>query len=394
MSNVNIKRAVDNIRSGTSVYTPLVETIANAIQAIEAVDAETGEVKITVHRSEQEELDGALPNVESFAVTDNGIGFDKENRNSFDTLYSDHKIEQGGKGFGRFTCLKYFEDILFESVYDDGDSHRKRSFHMGKHTDLIVGETIEDAADFPTGSKVTLSKIKGRGFPDKQLKTIARSLVERLLPYFIDADYSCPVISIAEDNGLSPIILNNFVSNQLSALIKEMTLPKSEFELGQGDSRQEFLVRVFKIYSPRNQRSKVSLVADRREVTNNSIHNYVPEFVDEFFDESASESEGTDRNYIVKAYVFGSYLDQSVSLERGGFEFPKGEDLLHSISQSEIEQSASEIARDALGETIIARPKKKLNTFKIMLRLKPHGIVRFQKTSICHLCRTIPHLNK
>lgn len=359
MSNVNIRRAVENIRSGTSVYTPLVETIVNAIQAIEAANTSVGQIKVRVCRERQKELDGALPAIESFIVEDNGIGFDETNRNSFDTLYSDHKLKQGGKGFGRFTCLKYFEDLLVESVFQDGDARRNRSFRMGKDTDLIVGEYIEDAADQPTGSKVSLSKVKGRRFPDKQLTTIARSLVERLLPYFIDADYACPKISIAEEDGSAPIILNDFVSNQLSALIKEVKLSNDSFILGEGDGQHSFLVRVFKIYSPRNQRSKVSLVADRREVTESALHNYVPEFIDEFFDETAADSEGRDRNYIVKAYVFGPYLDKNVSLERSGFDFPKGDDLLHPISQSEIEKAASGIARDALGETIVARQQKK-----------------------------------
>jgi len=35
MSNVNIKRTVENIRSNTTVYTPVIEVIVNAIQAIE-----------------------------------------------------------------------------------------------------------------------------------------------------------------------------------------------------------------------------------------------------------------------------------------------------------------------------------------------------------------------
>ena len=34
MSNINIKRAVKNIRGNTTVYTPVVEVIVNAIQAI------------------------------------------------------------------------------------------------------------------------------------------------------------------------------------------------------------------------------------------------------------------------------------------------------------------------------------------------------------------------
>ncbi len=32
MSNVNVRRLVENIRSGTNIYTPLVELVVNAIQ--------------------------------------------------------------------------------------------------------------------------------------------------------------------------------------------------------------------------------------------------------------------------------------------------------------------------------------------------------------------------
>ncbi|WP_339948490.1 ATP-binding protein [uncultured Albimonas sp.] len=358
MSNVNVKRAVENIRSGTNIYTPLVETIVNAIQAIEASSSKTGRVDILVKRSSQQELEGSQPPVESFIVIDNGIGFNDENRNSFDTLYSDHKIAHGGKGFGRFTCLKYFDDLLVESVFEHEDGRKKRSFKMGKQTDIIVNESIEDCPDGGIGSRVTMLNVK-RAFPDKKIKTIARALVERLLPYFIDADYQCPEIGIAEDDGASRIILNNFVNNQLSAMIQEIPLQNGEIILGSGDKVQSFTVRVFKVYAPRNQKSKISLVADRREVTDTAIHSFVPEFVDEFFEAGSREGEEKDRNYIVKAYVFGPYLDANVSLERGGFEFPKVDDLLHPISQFEIEQAVAQIARDALGDTITARQEKK-----------------------------------
>ncbi|TMV87330.1 sensor histidine kinase [Thioclava sp. BHET1] len=358
MSNVNVRRAVENIRSGTNVYTPLVETIVNAIQAIEAGSAEKGLVDILVKRSNQQELEGGQPPVESFTVIDNGVGFNNENRDSFDTLYSDHKIAQGGKGFGRFTCLKYFDDLLIESVFEGDEGRKKRAFKMGKQTEIIVSENLKDCPEGEIGSRVTMRKAK-RAFPDKKVKTIARTLVERLLPYFIDADYQCPEIAIAEEDGTGRIILNNFVSNQLAAMIKEIPLQDDGIVLGSGDKEQTFQVRVFKLYSPRNQKSKISLVADRREVTDTAIHSFVPEFVDEFFEEGSSEGEDRDRNYIVKAYVFGPYLDANVSLERGGFDFPKGDDLLHPISQAEIEQAAANIARDALGDTITARQEKK-----------------------------------
>jgi hypothetical protein len=358
MSNVNVRRAVENIRSGTNVYTPLVETVVNAIQAIEASPSKERRVDILVQRSNQQELEGAQPSVESFAVIDNGIGFNDENRNSFDTLYSDHKIAQGGKGFGRFICLKYFDDLTIESVFASEDGLKKRAFRMGKQTDIIINETIEDCTDGEVGSRVTMRKVK-RAFPDKTIKTIARTLVERLLPYFIDAEYQCPEIGIAEADGTGRIILNNFVSNQLSAMIKEIPLASDQIALGSGAKKQTFQVRVFKLFSPKNQKSKISLVADRREVTDTAIHSFVPEFVDEFFEEGSTDNDGRDRNYILKAYVFGQYLDENVSLERGGFDFPKSDDLVHPISQFEIEQAAAYIARDALGGTITARQEKK-----------------------------------
>ena len=358
MSNINVRRAIDNIRSGPNVYTPLVETIVNAIHAIEAGVPEKGHVDIIVKRSDQQEFEDGQPPVESFTVVDNGIGFNDENRESFDTLYSDHKIAQGAKGFGRFICLKYFDDLLIESVFEGEKGRKKRAFKMGKQTDIIVSENIEDCPDGEIGSRVTMRKAK-RVFPDKNVKTIARTLVERLLPYFIDADYQCPEIGIAEEDGTERIILNSFVSNQLAPMIKEVPLQDGGIVLGSGDKEQTFQVRVFKLYSPRNQKSKISLVAARREVTDTAIHSFVPEFVDEFFEEGLSEGDDPDRNYIVKAYVFGPYLDSNVSLERGGFDFPKGDDLLHPISQAEIERAAAHIARDALGDTVTARQEKK-----------------------------------
>ncbi len=328
MSKINVHRAVKTIRSGTNVYTPLVETIVNAIQAIEAGPETNGRVDVLVHRAAQEELEGGKPPVESFTVIDNGIGFNHENRESFDTLYTDQKIEQGGKGFGRFICLKYFEDLIVESVFEEGSGRKKRSFRMGKETDIIVDEKLEDCRDGEVGTRATMRKVKRRGFSDKPIKTMARTLVERLLPYFIDDDDQCPEVRISEMDGTDCILLNGFINNQLAGMIQEISLANNEIRLGDSDNPVVFKVRVFKLFSPRSQRSKISLVADRREVTNTAIHNYVPEFDDEFSDEKSGEDDDRNRNYIVKAYVFGTYLDTNVSLERGGFEFPKDDDDL------------------------------------------------------------------
>ena len=116
MSNVNIRRAIENIRRTTNVYTPIVETTVNGIEAIEEVGHRRGQVSIrAIRAASQPRLDG-LPDVIGFEIEDNGVGFTDAHRESFDTLYTDRKAAEGGKGFGRFTCLKYFEDLQVESV--------------------------------------------------------------------------------------------------------------------------------------------------------------------------------------------------------------------------------------------------------------------------------------
>ena len=89
------------------------------------------------------------------------------------------------------------------------------------------------------------------------------------------------------------------------------------------------------------------------------LHKYIPEFEEEFYEKDSNGEVDRERNYIVKAYVFGSYLDCNVSLERGSFEFPMDPELFLGISQSEIEKDAAAITRDAVGMDIMLRQEKK-----------------------------------
>ncbi len=361
MSSVNIKRSVENIKTGTTVYTPLVEVIVNSIQAIESRKNKNGEVKIIVERSKQLKIDDPLPAVESFEVIDNGIGFTDENRESFDTLYSDYKIEAGGKGFGRFICLKYFKNLSVDSIYNDGGTFKRRIFTMGKSNDIIVNENVSTLKTGDTGSKVQLTSVRNGKFADKTLPTIAKNITEKILPYFITKNYSCPKILITEKNNSDPIVLNDYINNELSSSIREIEVSENIFPLRGNTSDHEFTVRVFKFFSPGNQRSKICLVAHKREVTSTSIHRYIPEFFDEFYQKKSAGNNNKGKNYIIKAYVFGDYLDSNVSLERSGFDFKKENDLMKGISQNEIEQTVAQIAKKAVGDHILTRQEKKKN---------------------------------
>ena len=355
MSNIHIQGVVENIRSMTTVYTPIVEIVVNAIQAIEAASISDGLVQIRVKRLPQGEIDASESKVLDLIVLDNGIGFNQVNRDSFDTLYSDLKLQQGGKGFGRFTCLKYFDDLLVDSVYRDG-LLRRRTFSMGKDQEIIVNEKVIDATTSQTGTMITLAGLHSDLLP-KKLSTLSRGLVELLLPYFTTDGYLCPRIELSEVDGSGLIVLNDYLDSS-EAVIQELTLPKPTFTL-KGAMRDEvFRVRIFKILSPKNKVSKVSLVAHKREVTETSLSSYIPEFADEFVEDPGGD-ESRRRNYILKAYVFGEYLDANVLLERGAFAFGKESDLLLGISQSQIEEAAADLAKAAVATQVVSRQERK-----------------------------------
>lgn len=359
MSNVNVKRLVENIRSGTNIYTPLVELVVNAIQAIDAKGIQNGLVEIEVLRNGQADIIDRLEDVDGFRVKDNGTGFTKTNRDAFDTLYTEQKIADGGKGFGRFTCLKYFDRVKVSSTFTEDDAFRDRSFRMGLDKDIIVDETEGPSQTQATGATIEVSGIKSVRFPDKKLETISRVVVERLLPYFVDQDRPCPRVVIREaKNPSDTVSLNDYLGKENSQIV-EMKVDEGAFSLSANEDEQAFQVRVFKFFAPRTAKSKVSLVAHRREVTDNPLQTYIPEFGEEFFEPGPDQDLAKGRNFVIKAYVFGDYLNDNVALERGEFRFQTDTDLLNGISQNDIEQKAAEIAQSAVGAEIAERKKRK-----------------------------------
>jgi len=321
--------------------------------------SQLGRRLVEVLRNGQPDVLDRLEDVDGFVVKDNGIGFTKSNRDAFDTLYTEQKIADGGKGFGRFTCLKYFDRVKVSSTFAEGDAFRDRAFRMGLDKDIIVDEKEGPSQAQATGAAVEISGIKSVRFPDKKLETISRVVVERLLPYFVDKERVCPRVVIRDANKPSDTVsLNDYLGKENSQIV-EMKVNEGAFSLSANEDEKTFQVRVFKFFAPRTAKSKVSLVAHRREVTDNPLESYIPEFAEEFFEPGPDQDLAKGRNFVIKAYVFGDYLNDNVSLERGEFRFQTDTDLLNGISQNDIEQKAAEIVQSVVGAEIAERKRRK-----------------------------------
>jgi len=357
-NNVNLQGVVENINLRTNIYTPIVEAIVNSVDAIEESKRTDGEIIVSLKRDTQGQIqfdDDSLPDVTSVAIIDNGIGFNDENTNSFNMLYSPQKKKAGGKGFGRFMFLKYFDEVKVDSVFETADGYARRMFDFAVGNQMVANQTIERARDsVDTKTTVYLQGIKSSKF-EKKVDTIARKLLERLLIYFINENYSCPKITI-KDEGNKDIILNDLLKGDYAEI---QNVGDETFNLVKDDNTRTFKIKVFKIFFPENQKSKISLVAHHREVTETPIYTYIPEFEENFYEQFENDSK---KDYMVKAYVLGDYLDENVTLERVSFNFPrKGTDSLFPFTQEEIERKASSVTRNlkVFQEELKSREEKK-----------------------------------
>lgn len=365
MTQINIPRLLENTRSRMNVYTPLIESIVNSIHAIEQKKCNDGTVIVTLRRSKQGTVgfeDDAIPDIVEVEIVDNGIGFTDENRDSFDTIFSNFKIGQGGKGFGRFSFLKYFTKVSIDSVYQKDDKFYRRSFDfVPGEGNIILNEVNEIAEEQKTGTKLTLSSIKKyqEGKIGKKVETISRKILENLLVLFADDDYDCPKIVIRDEDGQAET-LNDYIDKH-----KEIEVfASADFTLTKDRVSEVFKVKVFKVFYSMSNNS-IRLAAHNREVTDTPLQLHIPEFADQFYDElDKGSGEKVNKNYVIKVYVTGKYLDENVSLERNTFEFSRDGEQIFSgafpFTQRDIEAEAVKYAKTIFDSEVKIREEKKV----------------------------------
>lgn len=352
MSKINIDRIVKDIKTRSNSLTPIIEAVCNSMDAIGA-DRTDGKIDIVVKRDPQQSIseDGfqVMSDIIAIDVVDNGEGFTETNRESFDTFRSGLKMSKGGKGFGRFMYLKYFDRVSIESIYNSGDGLKKRSFTFGHAHEIIENEVTESVLEenAHTGTIVHLSSIKEKDL-DKGLDIIARKLVERLLVFFAVGGEYTPIIRIMEEDGSNPIILNQYVGPNSD--IRQIGETR-ELQIQGRSQLLSFIVKVYKIYYSAIT-NKICLTANMREVTDSSLHNFVPEFKETMFE---INEDGQQKNYMVKVYVQGAYLDENVTTERDGFNFGRDEETIFELSEKSILREAAAMAKDYFSEAIEER---------------------------------------
>lgn len=333
---VEISGVIASDKSRTTAYLAIVEAIVNSIQSIEEAGRKDGKIVVDLIRSGQVSMDvgeNALSPIVSVIISDNGVGFNSKNRKSFGTLFSTHKSNIGGKGYGRIAFLKHFENVIIDSTYEeDGKLSRRKFLFEENFSNTNLNDELIPIDKPEIQTIVKLSDIKRETALDKHLKTVSRKVLELLLPYFFTPNPLFPKIIVRTDN-------KEYVLNDLVEDIDEITeLGREHFELEESNAKKyKFFVVIYKMFYT-SHINWISLVAHHREVVCTNLSDYITQFSEPFIE--------NNKSYIIKAYVTGDYFNENVKHHRTGFNFGKSSPTLElSITQNDIEKRVSEIVK-------------------------------------------------
>lgn len=305
---------------------PVYEAVINSIEAIE----DRGQIeqkhlsryfiKLEIKRAEKLDLGlkpGPRPEGEiiGFRVTDNGVGFNDKNWESFKTLDSLHKAEKGCRGIGRLMWLKAFTNVLVDSTYKENGEKRRRKFGFD-----VQNEVSESEATSPGSGEIT-TVVELEGFNErfatathKTSEKIASGLLEHCLWYFIRQE-GVPQITVCDDA----------ISIDLSELFDAHMHTSSSHETVELKTCLFDITHV-KVRVARNKPHTLGYCASGRLVREENLTGKIPGLY-----RAINDNEG---QFTYMAYLTSDYLDKHVANERFHFNIAETTDGL--FGQAEI----------------------------------------------------------
>ncbi len=361
LATSNIANKVRNTRlPRTQPLMPLFETVSNSIHSIEEAltagmlkDGE-GKIIIICIRNGNEETLKRLDNIDifpvhSFEVRDNGIGLNSDNLTSFIEADTDHKIKIGGKGIGRFVCLKAFRELNIYSEYLDNNGQQKAVKFDFKNTKAGFDNfSTPENITGKLGTMVRLSKYKDEYQKnlDFNLRSIARELVAHFQLYFIRNQ--APIIIIKNQNNIEYNLLNIFSTEFKSDVQdKDFAIDDATFTL--------YLTKSLKLQS-----HKIHFCAHNRSVVNEGLYSRLVDLG------KYPIKEDEENSFFYQGYVVSDVLDEYVDTERIGFNFPGGEEEEETqfLSLAKLRRAAIACIEDILSEYLDNVRNQKVESYK------------------------------
>lgn len=335
--------------SKNEILLPLYQAVVNSFQSIEELgNKKELEIRIKVLRDTRQEVlenkdRGDSYPITGFIIEDNGIGFNENNYNSFVTSDSTYKKAKGGKGIGRFSWLKAFDDINITSIYEEENKKQKVEFSFILDNNNPIKDKRIMETDEYRKTVIKLENIKTEYFDKipRSLNRIGMKIIEHCLAYFIQEDSPRVII---EDN-FDTIDLRKKFNESLAIDIETESFKIEEVE---------FNIQHIKLFEADGNKSRIHYCAHWREVKTESLSQFIPELKGKIKD--------GERDFLYSAYVSSTLLDNIVNDERTEFNYKLIEENLlnqSEINKNQIESKVIEVVKKYLKNYIEPIKKEK-----------------------------------
>lgn len=379
MSNFtfNINGLLQDMRLAESkALWPLFEAVVNAIQAIEdSTNKDCGKITVFAHRETSRIESGEMAKVssekiEAFTITDNGVGLDTKNYESFLSAYSTYKVLKGCKGIGRFLWLKAFDYVEINSVFCEEGIYYKRQFIFspdGVCPEKNVMPCEKD--EIGTTVKLVGFQSKYKSHSPVELDAIATKLIEHCLLFFICGN--CPQITLMDGVNTS-INLNHYFTNNIKDSLHQDAIKIK---------KQDFTLYHLRLPDGANQH-ELHFCANMHEVKSVELEKYIPDLRKKIIPTDATKP------FYYAGYLTGKYLDSIVNTTRTAFDYDeKGAAIsLEGTSEDSLTSAAMAFVRGYLADYIAAIEKKKIDQI--------NRFVSYNRPTYRYLLHTRPEVYK
>lgn len=358
---------------------PLFEAISNSIHAIEEANISNGQIIVQIERDNSQidiEDKSEFYPIRSINIEDNGIGFTKDNYDSFLTAESTYKYRHGAKGIGRFLWLKAFESVKIESIYSENGSRFHRGFNFLPQDDGIFNHIDENTSITKNKTIIHLEKLKEefKKYCPKNIETISRSIIDHFIIYLLLRN--CPKIIISDEE--ISINLNDLYRKEIEPSASDILFDVKKQSFGL------FLIKLYNTYWPNHL---IHLCADNREVKNINMCRHIPDLT--------GKKEDAKGTYLYQAYIISDYLDKNVNAERTDFDIiQEDQNILfeEEINQDDIINAAINEIKILLKDYLNEIRTQKINEYKDYINANApeyRPLVQFKPNSLDEIP---PHL--
>lgn len=287
---------------------PLFEAVVNSIHSLDSAlkqgqlsSMSEGRIIINILRSSQvSAFHDIKAEIIGFEIIDNGVGFNNDNFNSFNTLDSLFKSDLGCRGVGRLLWLKAFNRVNVKSVYKEDGLNFIRKFDFNETKD-IHNDSIEQTSVDKIETSISLLDIRKEylKYLRKTSSSISRDLLEHCLWYFIR-------------NGGAPDIYINDSGNRISLNkeYEEMMLNAADTDSFNIKTNRFYITHV-KLKSSLYNKHNIIYSAANRVVKEESLQGRIPGLF-------GLLNDGVE-NFTYVCFLTSDYLTDNVTPERIGF---------------------------------------------------------------------------